>query len=173
MRKILLFSGIVVAIATMAWYVTGPQDSLKDTTVRPQKTIEVLVSQLPDLKLLGLDGAVHFSREFTGNNVLVLYNPDCDHCQREAKEIRAQLKAFENYTVWFVSSEGFENINKFAHDYDLMGHVNVHFVRTGVVEVINNFGSIATPSLYIYSSRRQLVKAFNGETKIEEILKFL
>lgn len=79
----------------------------------------------------------------------------------------------QNYTVWFVSSDSFENIGQFAKDYDLVDYANVHFVRTEVMEVINNFGAIATPSVYIYSDERQLIKAINGETRIEEIIKYL
>jgi peroxiredoxin len=162
----------VVAIVAIALYLLIPEtEGEKTETV--QAPVKILVNQLPNLKLLGVDGSVNYSRELNGKNVLVLYNPDCDHCQREAKEIRTQLKAFENYTVWFISSDNFENIGRFAKDYDLVGHANVHFARTEVMEVINNFGAIATPSVYIYSDERQLIKAINGETRIEEIIKYL
>ncbi len=172
MRKKILPVGIVVAIAAVALYLFMP-GAKEVKTESAQAPARILVNQLPNLKLLGMDGSVNYSRELNGKNVLVLYNADCDHCQREAKEIRTQLQAFENYTVWFVSSDSFENIGRFAKDYDLVGHANVHFVRTEVMEVINNFGAIATPSVYIYSDERQLVKAINGEARIEEIIKYL
>lgn len=76
-------------------------------------------------------------------NNRILYNPDCDHYQREAKEIRPQLNAFESYTVWFVSSDSFDNISRFAKDYDLVNQMNDRFVRTETIAVINNFGAIA------------------------------
>ena len=171
MRKKMLLVGIVVVIAATAFYLFMPgMKEVKTEIVQPAKN---LVNQMPNLKLLSVDGSVNYSRELNGKNVLVLYNPDCDHCQREAKEIRTQIKAFHNYTVWFVSSDSFENIGQFAKEYDLVGHANVHFVRTEVMEVIDNFGAIATPSVYIYSDDRQLVKAINGETRIEEIIKYL
>ncbi len=168
----MLLVGIVVAIAAIALYQFMP-GARELKTENAQAPARILVNQLPNLKLLGVDGSVNYSRELNGKNVLVLYNPDCDHCQREAKEIRTQIEAFQNYTVWFVSSDNFENIGRFAKDYDLVGRANVLFVRTEVMEVINNFGAIATPSVYIYSDERQLVKAINGETRIEEILKYL
>ena len=172
MKKKLLYIGIAVTLAAIVLYLFMPETE-KGKTESAQTPQKILVNQLPNLKLLGVDGSVNYSRELNGKNVLVLYNADCDHCQREAKEIRTQIKAFENYTVWFVSSDSFENIGQFAKDYDLVGHANVHFVRTEVMEVINNFGAIATPSVYIYSDERQLVKAINGETRIEEIIKYL
>jgi peroxiredoxin len=172
MRKKILLVGFAMTLVVSMVYIFIPRSEEITEADRPASD-KILVNQLPNLKLLGVDGSVNYSRELNGKNVLVLYNPDCDHCQREAKEIRTQLKAFENYTVWFVSSDNFENIGRFAKDYDLVGHANVHFTRTEVMEVINNFGAIATPSVYIYSDERQLIKAINGETRIEEIIKYL
>jgi peroxiredoxin len=172
MKRTLIFLTIAVAIGAIGMYLFIPP-SVDKQTKSVEVPAKILVNQLPNLKLLGADGSVNYSRELSGKNVLVLYNPDCDHCQREAKEIRTQIDAFQNYTVWFVSSDNFENIGRFAKDYDLVGHANVHFVRTEVMEVINNFGSIATPSVYIYSDERQLIKAINGETPIEDIVKYL
>ncbi|MBK5279522.1 MAG: redoxin domain-containing protein [Bacteroidia bacterium] len=171
MKKILLYCGGLALVAVVLYLaVSGSEEKKPESAPPPKKD---LVSQLPNLKLLGLDGSVNYSREFTGKNVVVLYHPDCDHCQREAKEIRTQIKAFEDYDVWFVASDSFENISQFATDYDLVNHSNVHFARAEVEEIINNFGSIPTPSLYIYSEELQLVKAIEGETKIEEIIKYL
>ena len=173
MKKKLHYIGIAVTLAAVVLLYLFMPGTKEVKTESAQAPAKVLINQLPNLKLFGVDGSVNYSRELNGKNVLVLYNPDCDHCQREAKEIRTQLKAFENYTVWFVSSDNFESINGFAKDYDLAGHANVHFARTEVMEVINNFGAIATPSVYIYSEERQLIRAINGETRIEEIIKYL
>jgi len=171
MKKTLLILSIAIAIGAIGIYLFMP------STVEQTKSVEVpakiLVNQLPDIKLVGIDGSVQYARELTGKNVLVLFNTDCDHCQREAKEIRNQIKAFESYSVWFVASDSFENMKDFAKTYDLLDQPNVRFARTEIMEVINNFGAISTPSVYIYSDERQLIKSINGETRIEEIIKYL
>jgi hypothetical protein len=61
----------------------------------------------------------------------------------------------------------------FAMEYKLIGYDYVHFVRTEAKDIVDNYGGIPTPSVYIYSREKKLVKAFNGETKIEEIIKHL
>jgi peroxiredoxin len=171
MKKTLLILSIAIAIGAIGIYLFMP------STVQQTESVEVpakiLVNQLPDIKLVGIDGSVQYARELTGKNVLVLFNTDCDHCQREAKEIRNQIKAFESYSVWFVASDSFENMKDFAKTYDLLDQPNVRFARTEIMEVINNFGAISTPSVYIYSDERQLIKSINGETRIEEIIKYL
>lgn len=101
--------------------------------------------------------------------ILILFQPDCDHCQREAKEIRENLNAFKNYNLYFISADQMANVKKFGEDYDLLGQPNVHFALTTVDNVIKNFGSIPAPSVYIYTDQK-LVQKFNGEVTIEKIL---
>jgi peroxiredoxin len=172
MKRTLIFLTIAVAAVAIGIYLFMPatQDKQAESLEVPTK---ILVNQLPDIKLVGIDGSVQYARELNGKNVLVLFNTDCDHCQREAKEIRTHMNAFESYSVWFVASDSFENMRDFAKTYDLINLPNVRFARTEVMEVINNFGAIATPSVYIYSDERQLIKSINGETPIEDIIKYL
>ncbi len=172
MKRTLIFLTIAVAtIAITRYLFMTPVEQKQTESV--EVPVKILVNQLPDIKLVGIDGSVQYARELTGKNVLVLFNTDCDHCQREAKEIRNQIKAFESYSVWFVASDSFENLRDFAKTYDLINQLNVRFARTEVMEVINNFGAISTPSVYIYSDDRQLKKSINGETPIEDIIKYL
>ena len=107
--------------------------------------------------------------QLKGKAILILFQPDCDHCQREAKEIRQHLDEFKDYSLYFISSDQLPSIEQFGKSYDLLGHGNVNFASTTVDDVIKNFGPIPAPSVYIYSDQK-LVKKFNGEVAIETIL---
>ncbi|MBS1509127.1 MAG: redoxin domain-containing protein [Bacteroidetes bacterium] len=130
-------------------------------------------NEYPNMSLMMTNGSIKNAKELPGSSVLIIYFPDCDHCQREATEISKHLKSFEKRPVWFISTASFADIDNFARQYKLAGYDNIHFVRTDIKDVINNFGGIPTPSVFIYSKEKQLVKAFKGETKIEEIIKYL
>lgn len=134
---------------------------------------QVLSNDLPTMSLKLLEGEQIEVRELPGNTILILFFSDCDHCQREAKAIHERIDAFKNYTVYFISSDSLKDIQKFADDYQLNAIPNVKFGNTEVAMVIRSFGAVPTPSVYIYSSQKKLVKQFNGETDIEEIIKFL
>lgn len=71
--------------------------------------------------------------------------------------------------MYFISADPLTAIEKFGNDYDLLSQPNIHFGSTTVESVLNSFGSIPTPSVYIYLNQR-LVKKFNGEVQIEKIL---
>jgi peroxiredoxin len=126
-------------------------------------------NDLPKMIITLLNESKINVHELKGNIILILFQPDCDHCQREAKEIRENMDAFKNHTLYFVSADQLVAVKKFGEDYDLMGHTNVHFALTTVDDVIKNFGGIPAPSVYIYADQK-LVQKFNGEVTIGRIL---
>lgn len=132
-----------------------------------------IVNDLPNMAVTLLDGSIVNAKELKGETVLIIFRPDCDHCQREAKEIKENLLSFKKSALYFITSEPLEQIEKFARDYDLLGRPNVFFGWTPVEHVLNNYGPIATPSMYIYSSEHKLIKAFNGEVEIGVVLKYI
>ncbi len=113
------------------------------------------------------------SNQLSGKTILIFYNPDCDHCQREAEEIHLRLDEFKAYTLYFIAASPDENVMQFATKYDLLGKDNVLFASAEVQEVVREMGPMDTPCLLIYSEERQLIKKFDGETPVEDIIKFL
>ena len=132
-----------------------------------------IINDLPYLQTILLDGKNVDIRQLPGNTIIILFFTDCDHCQREATAIREKLNSFKKYDLYFLSSNSDEEILKFSKEYKLINLPNVKFGRVDGGKVIQTFGAIPTPSVYIYSSERKLVKQFNGETNVEEIIKFL
>jgi peroxiredoxin len=130
----------------------------------------VATNDLPTMPITLLDSTTIQAKSITGNFILILFQPDCDHCQREAQEFQKNLAAFDNYVLYFVSSVTIAETEAFAKQYGLSGHANVKFGVTAVENVLNNFGAISAPSMYIYNGSGKLVKKFNGETDIQQIV---
>jgi len=156
---------LIVLLAAIA---CTPSKREADTT-----STVAAINDLPTLPITLTDSTRLNVRELPGNTILILYLSDCDHCQREAESIKEKIKAFKSYTIYFISHEPADVQLKFAEKYGLTSEPNVKFARTTFSMIVSNFGAIATPSVYIYSSEKRLVKQFNGETNIEEIIKFL
>lgn len=125
----------------------------------------------PDLPITLLDGAKTNANRLKGNIVLIMFQPDCDHCQREAEQISAHLQAFTKYTMYFVSSASAAEISKFAKEYKLQ-KPGILFGRAEGNHVVKAFGPIEAPSLYIYVDGKE-VQSFNGEVAIEVVIKYL
>ena len=126
-------------------------------------------NDLPTMTVTLLSGDHVDTRTLSGKTMIILFQPDCDHCQREAEEIRERISLFKDYKLYFLSADQPSAVEKFAIDYDLQNQANAFFAITTVEDILRNFGPVAAPLVYIYADRK-LVQKFNGETSIEKIL---
>jgi len=140
----------------------------------PQVAATPATNDLPAITLTKLDGNTFAAKSLHGHPVVfVLFQASCDHCQREAKQIKTHIDSFRSYQLYFVSADTPAEASKFADDYELSGESNVTFALTDVPGVLNTFGPVSTPSVYIYNAAGKLTAKFNGETDIDLILKKL
>jgi hypothetical protein len=129
-------------------------------------------NDLPFIPVTLTDGKIVNVKDFKGKNVLILFQPDCDHCQHEAVDIEKQLSAFKNYKLYFVSAAPMPEIDKFAVTYKLKDKENVFFGNTAAENVLNNYGPIPAPSIYIYNDQT-LKQSFEGQTEVGRIIQSL
>lgn len=165
--RILLFSIVILFAACEKKHRT--ESAVEDEPVVAAQTRD----DRPPITIRLTDGTDVKVREQNHKMILVLFQPDCDHCQDEAKQIRSRLDAFKDYDMYFISSEANEVIMKFSKDYDLFNKPNVKFGHTSVDDVLNHFGSISTPSIYIYKESGELVQSFDGLVDVQVIVQYL
>ena len=129
---------------------------------------------LPNITVKMLSGEVVMTNSLKGKTILFFYSPDCDHCQREAKDIGENSPAFKEYAIYLICSpRPNELIAGFQKEFGLENQPNLHFGQAEVENVVGEMGSIGTPSLFIYSEEGKLVKRIDNETPASEIIKFL
>jgi hypothetical protein len=132
------------------------------------------LSRVPDIYLLKLD-----STKFNLNSleqkplVLIHFNSECDHCQREAIDLQKHLKDFSNTNVVFMSSEETSKISKFANHFELINYSYIYFTKLIPEQSDTTFGNLSIPHTFIYGNDENLIKEFRGETSAKEILRCL
>lgn len=156
-------------LISLAFGCSAPSAEKNSSRERASKT----ENDLPDMRIRCLDQSDVDIKTLSGKVILIFFFPECDHCQREASQISQNIAAFKNVTLYFITSDTPEKTEDFAKGYFLTGVENVVFGNTSAESVLKNFGPIATPSMYIYSAEQKLVKAFNGEVAISEVLKYI
>ncbi len=130
-------------------------------------------TDLPPIEISTLTGETLDAKEIEGKAILILFQPDCDHCQHEAEDIEANLDLFSEYKLYFVSSATADEVRAFATTYKLAGKDKVVFGTSPGEGVYNFFGPIQVPSIYIYSADGKLKKTFNGQVEINELSRAL
>lgn len=165
--SILLLTSMLTVVAC-----NKPQEQPLETGSTSSTTPAAIANELPAMHITLLDSTQLSARDLRGKSMIVMFQPDCDHCQREAKQIQENIDAFKAYQVYFISSATGEELKKFAREYKLDNYRNIHFGNTTVEEIVSSLGQIDAPSVYIYNNTK-LKQKFNGETDITEITKHL
>jgi thioredoxin-related protein len=106
-------------------------------------------------------------------SVFIAFHPECEHCQYEAKSIneRRTNLARVNIVMFTVANDSLTKV--FSKQYGLDSLKNVHVIADTTREMERLFDVKTIPTIFIYNAQNLLVKRYNGETKIEAILKIL
>lgn len=179
MSKGLLIFIIVIVVGAGAWFMLRSseppieQDVVStNQTSTPASAPTSPKNELPNLPLTKPDQTKMSTKDLKGKTVLIFFEPDCEHCQREANEMQQHLSAFSKYTVCFFSPAPMDQMQQFFMKYNLSGP-NIFFAQTPFNIILQELGAIPAPSVYIYSEEGKLVKAFKGETPMANILPLL
>lgn len=138
-----------------------------------ESEVESLKQSLEDFTLVESDGnQISSTALCNGTTVLILFNPTCEHCLAEIKDIRAHHVLFKEITIALVSTESLEAINAFASDLNLGSFDNMKWYQISPDDLYKHFGTVSYPEIYTYRNRH-LIDHHKGETKAEAILENL
>ncbi len=137
-----------------------------------KKDLHLKIKNFPQLTLFKTD-SVAFQFPTASVIVLIYFNSGCEHCKYELNEIRRNIQSFTKAEVILMSAENISEIKKVSENFELTSLPNIHFTKINSGDLVDVFGSVSVPHIFIYDKDRKLVKEFKGETKIEAILKFI
>jgi thiol-disulfide isomerase/thioredoxin len=128
----------------------------------------IVVNDLPNLNVIDVSGSPMSLHELPGEAAIIFCNPDCDHCQNEARDIMTKKNLLKNQQLYFVSAEPMQAIIKFINDYN-MKESNFHFSHVEAGDVYQNLGSFnAIPAIFLFKDKKKIGK-FEGTTPVEDI----
>ncbi len=161
---------IIVAIVSLLFLV-----SLQVFVYFSQPTsteeLETRVGTLPELTLTGIDDH-EFKLTPGKSTVLIYFNSDCDHCQREIAALREKPELFAEASLVLMSAQPLQEIQTFASTIDF-GTADARFVHVSHEQIATVFGTLGLPHIFVYSKEGKLMEIFSGETPPEAIAKVL
>ncbi len=166
-----VFAIVVLAFLTCCSGKSGVKTDPE--TTKEAKQAEAPKKNAPNFRLKLENGENTTLDKLPGKIALVLFQPDCDHCQREAEDIKNNIDGFRAFQLYFVSSAPIDEVIAFARKYELYGRPNVKLGTTTVTDIINSFGPIDAPSICLYGDDGNLIQSFNGEVAVEVVLKYI
>ena len=142
------------------------QDSV---TVPPYKRFPTV----PPFKLLKVDSTSYFTKNDLKKNrpvLIILFNPDCDHCKHETEEIIKHIDELKNVQIVMATMMTFDAMKSFYDKYGLNQYDNIT-VGQDIQYTLPTFYKIRfMPYLAMYDKKGNLLTTFEGSMRIDELV---
>jgi hypothetical protein len=107
-----------------------------------------------------------------GKPTLFMYfDPDCDHCQRETKELLANIGLLHNIRIYLVTNADNAHLRAFCKTFHTDKVPNLMVGQDYEYSFFRAYLPPTVPYLVVYNSRKDLVRLFRGETDVRYIIK--
>ena len=144
-------------------------DSVKAPVLAPYQRFP----ELPPFKILNPDSATYFAKADLPKNkavLIILFDPNCDHCQHETEEIIKNMDSLKNVQIVMVTNADFKDLKRFYEHYELSRFKNLHAGVETVYFLATFFNIHNLPYLAFYDKKGQLITVHEGTWKVEKIV---
>lgn len=127
---------------------------------------------LPPFTITKVPDSTRFEKANLQKNkavMIMVFSPDCEHCQQEVKEIIAHIKLFKNVQIVMVSNLGYHYINTFYKEFKIAKYPNI-IMGMDYRYLLGSFFNIASlPAIFLYNKNGKFVKAFDRTVPVQKI----
>ena len=105
--------------------------------------------------------------------IIIIFSPDCEHCQHETRELTANIKLFKKAQIIMASPLEHAYLKKFYDEYNIASFPNIIMGRDpgyffGTFYRVRSF-----PAIFVYDKKGNFVKEFDGSIPVEKIAEIL
>jgi thioredoxin-related protein len=129
--------------------------------------------RIPDFKLQLVDSVTNFYTENLDpkkNILIILFSPECDHCQHQTEDIIKHIDAFKNTQIVMNTVLPFQQMKEFYERYQLSRYKNIIMGRDVLFFFSPYYRSQFTPYLALYNKKGDLLFTNDGQMKIQSLI---
>jgi hypothetical protein len=131
------------------------------------------IMKLPVFTIMSIDSSACMSSNNipTGRPIILMYfNPDCDHCQQETRELLAHIGQLRETSIYLVTNGDTEALIKYCQNFRLDTVKNLIIGKDYQYSFFRAYLPPVVPFIAIYNSRKELVKIYNGEIEMYRVI---
>jgi hypothetical protein len=128
---------------------------------------------VPPAKLLLPDSATYFTKDKLKKNqptLYIVFNPGCEHCQHETKEITANIDKFKKINIVMATPESFDKMKTFYAEYKIADFPNIIMGRDEHFTLPSFFMMHNLPFMAFYNKSQKLISTHEGSFGVSKIL---
>jgi thioredoxin-related protein len=136
-----------------------------------QKPIVKAAEDIPYFTFTTLENK-RFTKENLDNTrtkLFYYFNSECEHCEKQGSWLSKDIDLFDNLEVIFISFEEMDAIESYKNKFNFERD-NITFLQDTRLTFSDKFGVSEFPSIVLYTKNGKLIKKFEGETKVNEIV---
>jgi len=141
----------------------------KDTLQPAYKRFPVI----PGLQLFLSDSSKYTKENLPKDKqvLLMLFNPDCEHCQDKAVQIVAHKEELQDTHIIMATTSLISRMTEFAEKYGLTKMENVVMAKDPFYILPSFYAIRYFPFLALYDKKGALIRTFEGSVDINKVLK--
>ncbi|NOT50506.1 MAG: redoxin domain-containing protein [Chitinophagaceae bacterium] len=159
-KRPLLLVSLIISITTL---------SQTDSIQPPYKKFP----NFPPVKLLLVDSTTGTIKDDLPKKkavMLMLFSPDCDHCQHETEEIVKNIEKFEKVTIVMITTRPYADMMAFRERYGLAQYKNIIMGQDPQFFLFSFYNVRNLPFLAFYDKKGELISVFAGSMPMEKVL---
>jgi len=128
---------------------------------------------IPPFKLLNIDSTGYFTKADLKKNkpvLIILFNPDCDHCKHEIEQIIEDMDEFKEVQIVMATMMPFDLMKSFYEKYGLNKFDNITMGRDFQYLLPSFYQIRFMPYLAMYDKKGNLLTTFEGTMKMEDLV---
>ncbi|MDO6433060.1 hypothetical protein Q4E93_20800 [Flavitalea sp. BT771] len=129
--------------------------------------------ELPAFDLQLIDSVTNFNTAAIPAGApiaLIYFSPDCEHCQKETKEILQHMDSLKQIRFYFISNDPLDNMREYNKKFQLYNYSNIVLGRDTKFFFPAHFKKVSPPYIVTYGPDRIKKEIFMGETPIRQII---
>lgn len=127
---------------------------------------------VPSFKLTKVSDSTYFVKDDLKKNkptIIMVFSPDCEHCQEETKAITANIKLFKKAQIVMASPLEYAYLRKFYDEYGIANFPQITMGRDPSY-LLGTFYKIRSfPAIFVYDKKGNLITSFTGSVPVQEV----
>ncbi len=127
---------------------------------------------LPPFTIIKAPDSTRFEKANLQKNkpvMIMVFSPDCEHCQLEIKKIQSHIKLFKTAQIVMISNLGYDYIKQFYKEFDIAKYPNITMGMDYRYLLGSFFNIDAVPAVFVYDKNGKFVKAFDRNASVKTI----
>jgi len=131
---------------------------------------------IPPFNIIKVPDSTRFTKDDLSKKkatIIIIFSPDCEHCQHETKELTTHIKLFKKAQIVMASPLEHHYLKKFYEEYKIADYPNIIMGRDAIYFLGTFYHVRSFPAIFVYDKKGHFVKSFDGNDPIEKIAEAL